>query len=59
LTILRLRPWLSTTKTGLNGFQQLEFQISELAKNFKICYLYFFIKTNLFIIWLKIILQMN
>jgi hypothetical protein len=35
LTILRLRPWLSTTKTGLNGFQQLEFQISELAKNFQ------------------------
>jgi len=29
-------PWFSTTQIGLNGFQQLEFQISELEKFFQI-----------------------
>lgn len=33
---LRQMPWLSTTQIGLNGFQQLEFQISELEKIFQI-----------------------
>ena len=52
---LRQMPWFSTTQIGLNGFQQLEFQISELEKNFKFSSL----KLSLNLIYFQIYLDKN